>query len=98
MKEKLTKEQKRKYAEIIKKAWSNEEFKQQLLANPTKVFKEEGLELSESINIKILEDKADEQVLILPAVPKEDLTIEQIEERISAGSMFGHGPEDVWFF
>jgi hypothetical protein len=77
---KLNLENKKKYVQIIAKAWADEEYKKKLLANPTEVFKEEGLELPESINIKMLEDTEDEQVLILPRVPEKELTVEEIEQ------------------
>ncbi|MCL1467185.1 NHLP leader peptide family RiPP precursor [Argonema galeatum] len=41
------------WAKIIAKAWADEEFKQRLLENPTRVLEEEGIAIPEGLEIQI---------------------------------------------
>lgn len=59
-----------KASKIIKKAWSDETFKKQLLANPKKVIgAETGYEIPEGVTAKVLEETAKKFFLVLPPKP-----------------------------
>lgn len=46
----------KKWAKLVAKAWSDEEFKARLAADPVAVMKENGIDVPDDMEIKILED------------------------------------------
>ena len=65
--------------EIIAKSWSDPDFKQQLIDNPTETLKQQGLELPEGKNIKVLADDEQTRHLVIPNPPK-DLNDEELDK------------------
>jgi hypothetical protein len=63
------KELNKKYAKLIARAWSDESFKKELLADPRTVLAAHGITVPEGVNIQVLEEKENVRYLILPAVP-----------------------------
>lgn len=63
---------------VVAKAWSDEGFKNRLLAEPGVVLKENGVELAPGASIKVVEDTADTRHLVLPPRPSEELTDEEL--------------------
>ena len=57
--------------EIIAKSWSDPDFKQQLIDNPVEILKQQGLELPEGKNIKVLADDEQTRHLVIPARTEE---------------------------
>ena len=70
----------RKYGEIVAKAWADEAFKQRLLAEPNVVLKEEGLELPQGVEFRVVENTPNVVYLPLPPTPSEELSDEQLEQ------------------
>ncbi len=63
------------------KAWQDAEFKSKLMADPKSVLKENGVELPEGLDVKIVENTSNCINLILPMPPKEgELTDEELEK------------------
>lgn len=60
-----------KWAEILTKAWTDEAFKQRLLADPTKVLKESGIPLTPEMKYIIHENTEHQTHIVLPLPPKE---------------------------
>ncbi|NOU69563.1 NHLP leader peptide family natural product precursor [Paenibacillus sp. LMG 31461] len=57
-------------AQIIQKAWEDEAFKQQLLANPRAALKQAfNITLPEDIKVKAVEETSTEFVLVIPTNP-----------------------------
>lgn len=56
------------WGEIIAKSWDDEEFKKRVIADPKAVMKEYGVEISEQMNVAVVED-TDVWVWPLPAKP-----------------------------
>jgi hypothetical protein len=55
---------------IIEKAWEDAEFKKQLLADPKAAIKDAfGIEVPDNVNIKALEESADNYYLVIPQNP-----------------------------
>lgn len=84
---KRTIEERRKYAEVIAKAWVDEEFKARLLADPAATLKQSGIEIPERMTVKVVERTSDEILLSLPPKPTsggEELS-EEVLSRIAAG-------------
>ncbi len=76
----------KEWAKIIAQAWSDEEFKKKLFADPRAVLKECGVDVPEGLNIKLVENKENELTIPFPAKPSE-LSGEPmpLEERVQAG-------------
>jgi hypothetical protein len=69
-------------APVIAKAWKDEKFKKELLGNPKAVIsKEFGVRIPDNVNVKVLEEDANNLYMILPMkVPGEgELSDEQLE-------------------
>jgi hypothetical protein len=57
---------------IIEKAWEDADFKKQLLADPKAAIKDAfGIEVPDNINIKALEESADNYYVVIPQNPAE---------------------------
>lgn len=55
---------------IIEKAWQDADFKEQLLADPKAAIKDAfGIEVPENINVKALEESADNYYVVIPQNP-----------------------------
>jgi len=67
------------YSKLAAKAWSDAEFKAELLADPMKVFKENSMEVPVGIEVRIVENTADTMHFILPPKPSDEL----IDEKLS---------------
>ncbi len=66
---------------LIEKAWQDDQFRQELIANPKKVIEQEmGCALPANINIKVVEETPDTLYLRLPVNPAglSDETLEKI--------------------
>jgi len=76
---------KKAYAKIVAKAWADDAFKQRLLSDPTTVLRENGVDVPESVQIKILESTSTTIPLILPPKPDTGETCaENLETRQAA--------------
>ncbi len=57
-------------AQIIQKAWEDEAFKNQLIANPKAALKQAfGISLPDDIKVKAVEETSTEFVLVIPTNP-----------------------------
>ncbi len=75
------------YGKLVAKAWSDDEFKAELLSDPMRVFKENSIEVPEGIEVRMVENTAYTMHFILPPEPSDELTDEQLE-RVDGGTMF----------
>lgn len=62
-------EQAKKMGKIISQCWADEAFKQRFITDPAAVMKEAGLEVTEGVDIKVVENTDKENYIILPAKP-----------------------------
>lgn len=69
----------KKYAQIVAKAWDDASFKQRLLSEPKMVFQENGINIPDELEIRVLENTVDSVYFILPIKPSEELSDEQLE-------------------
>ena len=67
------------YAQVIAKAWADEEFKSRLLAEPAKVLREQGIAVPEGVEVRIVENTDKLVHFALPAPPSDELSEEQVE-------------------
>ncbi|MEA1648603.1 NHLP leader peptide family RiPP precursor [Nitrospirillum sp. BR 11164] len=78
---------------IIARAWADEDYKARLLADPATVMEAEGLAVPTGIAIKVVEDTATVQTLVLPARPI-DLSDDDLGE-VAGGRPSG---KDTWAY
>jgi hypothetical protein len=71
---------------IIAKCWSDEAFKQKLLADPAATLKAEGVTLPAGLKVQALENTAQTLHLVIPVRPS-DLSDEQLESVAGGLSM-----------
>ena len=73
-------------AQIVAKAWKDEEYKQELLSNPKAIIEQEfGIELPQEVTVKVLEENLTSLYFVLPVNPLETLEdVEVSEEELEA--------------
>ena len=73
-------EQQKQFGKIIAKAWSDETFKQKLLADPTAMMSAEGIAPPPGMSFNIVENNVTVLNFVLPAKPAEldDAALERI--------------------
>jgi hypothetical protein len=72
------KEFRKAYSKLVAKAWSDDDFKARLLANPSEVLKENKISVPEHIEVKFVETTENTVHLILPPKPSDELTAHMI--------------------
>jgi hypothetical protein len=74
MTEQIPKTRKDLEAEIIAKAWEDEQFRQELISNPKKaIAKTLGAKLAENLEIRVVQETPDNLYLVLPLKPHDSL-------------------------
>ncbi len=71
-------EQAKAYGRVVAKAWTDEGFKQRLLANPTEVLRAEGVPIPEGNEVRVVENTDRLTYFPLPA-RQGDLSDEQLD-------------------
>ena len=86
MKNLITEHQK-KWAVCVAKAWADDDYKKRLISDSATVLKEEGIDVPEGMEIKVVENTQALFYMVLPAAPDAaDGVIEDVEERLAAMS------------
>ena len=79
-------EQARRWGQVVAKAWTDEGFKRQLLADPKTVLGEQGITLPAEMEVRVVEDTERLQHLVLPARPAEGEVSEEQLSQAAGGS------------
>ena len=74
---------------LVAKAWSDDELKQRLLAEPAAVLDEHGIEVPPGVELRVVEDTDDVCHLVLPPSPSGDLLDEELTSSIGFDSFSG---------
>lgn len=74
---------------LVAKAWADDELKQRLLAEPSAVLEEHGIEVPSGIELRVVEDTDEIYHLVLPASPAGDLLDEELTSSIGFDSFSG---------
>jgi len=77
-------EQQKQYAQIVAKAWADEEFKARLLQQPVQVLREHGISVPDGVEVRAVENTGNVVHLVLPAQPDDELSEEQLQ-KVSGG-------------
>ena len=78
---------------IIAKAWADDSFKAQLLANPAAVAAAEGIAVPAGVKIVMHENKPGELHVVLPAKPSGALSDVELERVTGGAGRYWHGGE-----
>ncbi len=72
---------------VFTRAWSDANFKAKLLSDPHAALAEAGVDLPDGLKVKVIEDTAATQHLVLPAAPTNasELSIDDLE-KVAAGA------------
>ena len=83
------------WGRLVARAWSDDDLKQRLLADPAEVMRDFGIDVPEDVELKIVEDTPAVRHLILPASPAGDLEDEELGGTVGfdgfSGLSFGCG-------
>ena len=63
---------------IVIKAWSDDDFKSELMADPNTTLEANGFQVEAGVNYEIAEDSATKKTLILPAAPDGDVSVQDM--------------------
>lgn len=78
------------WSKIIRKAWTDEAFKQRLLAHPHDVIKEYKIEIPSNINIKIVEAPLNTKLILLPPKQKEEISEAELDKISGGGNWYAN--------
>ena len=76
----------RAWERVVAQAWSEDSYKQRVLAEPAAVLREHGLTPADK-QLRIVDDTPDTIHLVLPAKPSE-LSDEDLDHAVGAGSRY----------
>ncbi len=76
-----------KISKVIARAWTDAAYKAKLLSDPRAALAEAGVEIPEGVTVKVVENTADIQHLVLPVAPDnaKELSLDQVN-RLAAGT------------
>jgi len=75
------------YGKVVAKAWADANFKAKLLADPKTVLKGNGVEISQDVELRVVENTDKLVHLILPPEPAEQLSDEELEKVAGGGGI-----------
>jgi len=79
------------YAKVIARAWNDEAFKKQLLADPRAVLAAEGIFPSSGVTIKVVENTPTVMHLVLPIKPSEqEVSVRTLEKMSGTSGPLGY--------
>jgi Nitrile hydratase, alpha chain len=71
---------------VIASAWSDDDYKARLVADPKSVLSEAGVALDDGAEIKVVEETAEVRYLVIPAAPAEGELSEDALDQVSGGT------------
>ncbi|MBP2831858.1 hypothetical protein J8281_06615 [Aquimarina sp. U1-2] len=83
-----------KMARILDLAWTDADFKTELIENPNQVLENEDVFLPESLKVIVLQETENEFVFVVPAIPPKEEFYYRYEQ-ISGWWMFAH---QLWYW
>jgi hypothetical protein len=75
----------KKWAKMIAKTWADEDYKARLIAEPARVLKEEGIDVPDDVEIRVVENTSRLSYLVLPVKPQDNAKFDELQTRIAAG-------------
>ena len=84
-------EQARAWGQVVAQAWSDEGFKQRLLAEPKAALQEQGIAVPAGVEVRVVENTDRLAHLVLPPKPAEGELSEAQLDRAAGGLDWGPG-------
>jgi len=81
----MTQQESKQWAGILARAWGDENFKKRLLADPARVLKENGIQISGGRRVVIVEDTDKVVHLALPQKPTSDELAQETLAQVAGG-------------
>jgi hypothetical protein len=78
----------RRMGQVVAGAWADPAYKARLIADPKAVLAEQGIDVPDDIELRVVENTDDVVYLTLPPEPSEDLSDEMLEAA-AGGSCLG---------
>jgi len=78
----------KKMAKVMAKCWADEKFKKELIADPARVLKEQGIDVPAGLKVSFHENTEKEAHIIIPQKPSVELSNEELD-KIAGGVMWG---------
>ncbi len=72
------KEQSKKMAKVIARAWSDESFKKRFISNPREVLEEYNIPVPAGVDVKIVEQTDKVMYIVLPLKPGDEWLVKPI--------------------
>jgi hypothetical protein len=69
----------KRYGQLVARAWGDQAFKAQLLAEPTRALAEQGIQLPPGVEVRMVENTDRVLHLALPPKPPDELSDEQLD-------------------
>ncbi len=79
-------EQSKKVAKLIAMAWSDESFKERLMADPRAVLEAEGISVPQGVDVKVVE-QTDTQIFFVIPRPPDSVSVTDVDTRRPAFPM-----------
>ncbi len=79
----------KQWGRLVAKSWSDLSLKERLLADPTGVMREHGIEVPYGAKVKVVEDTEQVRHLVLPCSPSGELTDEELAGSVGYDSFSG---------
>lgn len=78
----------KKWPQLVERAWADEKLKQRLLGNPKAVLREQGIEVPDGVEVRVVEPTDKLLYFMLPPKPKDvtELTSSQLSGINAAGT------------
>ena len=72
-------QQAKQWGQIVAEAWQDDDFKKRLMANPSAVLKQRGMDVPGGVQVRVVENNDQVVHLLLPAKPQDELSEEALD-------------------
>jgi hypothetical protein len=88
----MDREAQAKLLDVIAKCWTDDAYKQKLLADPRSVLAAEGITVPAGVNLKVIDQQPNDLHLFIPPRPAGDITVRNISSKTARSSILGSEP------
>jgi hypothetical protein len=91
----------KKWSQLVGQAWADEQFKQRLITKPAAVLREQGIEVPEGVEVRVVEPTDKLRYFVLPPKPADVTELTSSQLAGVAGGAKGDitieiGPIEYW--